>query len=103
MIDGFVGHGCGCFVNLYHGACDGIHTVRQVLHIQAAVAAVIIAVVVIVVAVITVIITAVRTAAGRLLLQSADCLGKLFDLCIDLALGGTAVIINRLCGSDRRV
>ena len=99
MIDGFVGHGCRCFVDLYHGACDGIHTVRQVLHILAAVAAVIIAVVVIVVAVITVIIT----AAGRLLLQSADCLGKLFDLCIDLALGGTAVIINRLCGSDRRV
>ena len=102
MIDGFVGHGCGCFVDLYHGACDGIHTVRQVLHIQAAVAAVIIAVVVIVAAVITVIITTVRTA-GRFLLQSADCLGKLFDLCIDLALGGTAVIINRLCGSDRRV
>ena len=100
MIDGFVGHGCRCFVNLYHGACDGIHTVRQVLHIQAAVAAVIISVVVIVA---VVIITAVRTAAGRLLLQSADCLGKLFDLCIDLALGGTAVIINRLCGSDRRV
>ena len=101
MIDGFVGHGCGCFVDLYHGACDGIHTVRQVLHIQAAVAAVIIAVVVIVAAV--VIITAVRTAAGRLLLQSADCLGKLLDLYIDLALGGTAVILNRLCGSDRRV
>ena len=55
MVDGFVGHGSGRLVNLYHGTCDGIHSICQVLHIQAGTSAAI-----------TVIISAVTVAVSAI-------------------------------------